>query len=319
MNAVIIQKLSDLTELYKKDPEKKFKFKVAAINKALASIKQYKYTITSGQYATENLPHIGEGIAKRIDEILETGTLSELPTSTSPITVSKEEKALAELLEITGMGEVRAKALIKNENIMSVDDYRKAIGEGRVKTTHHIDIGLKYFDDLKERIPRKEIELMEIIIRRTFDSISRNIIFNICGSYRRGKETCGDIDVLFTLKDNTNDKLLQLVVEKMTKSGYLIDHLTTKGDKKYMGICKGNRRIDIRYIEYTAYYAALLYFTGSKDFNIQIRNKAIDAGYSLSEYGLKDKKSGELIELHSEEELFNLLKIPYVKPVERDI
>lgn len=316
MNSDIILNLENLASFYKKDS--KLKFKYNAINKALVHIKQYPYKITSGKYAKDNISNIGTGIANRIDEIIKTGTLSELPKLSN----DKSLDALTELTSITGMGETRAKSLIKN-GITSIDLYRKALKDNKIKSTHHIDIGLKYYEDLKLRIPRDEIEMMEKILKTELYQINPNMIFNICGSYRRGRKTCGDIDVLITLKDHTdNIKYLPKYVDRLTQIGFLIDHLTTKGEKKYMGVCRIDqiaRRIDIRFVEYDAYYAALIYFTGSKNFNIQIRNKAIELGYSLNEYGLTEKKNNKLICLHSESEIFDLLKLEYVKPTDRDI
>ena len=316
MNTNIIQCLYNLAAIYKIDS--KLKFKYAAINKALAYIKQYPYPITSGKYAREHLPNIGEGIARRIDEIIKTNTLSEL----SKYTNNNVLDAIADLTSITGLGETRAKDLLKN-NINTVEEYREAIKEGRVKSTHHIDIGLKYFEDLQQRIPRKEIEDMEILLRRELNKLNSNLMFNICGSYRRGRVTCGDIDILITNKDRKDKNYyLPQYVDNLTQIRFLVDHLTTKGQKKYMGICKLHdicRRIDIRYVEYDAYYAALIYFTGSKNFNIQIRNKAIELGYSLNEYGLTQKGTKKLICLHTEAEIFELLKLDYVMPLDRDI
>lgn len=318
-NQNIIERLNDLVLLYKKDP--KLKFKYSAIEKALSYIKNYPHLITSGDYAKKNLPNIGTGIARRIDEILETGTLQELANTPS----NTELDNINDLKRITGIGDARAKSLVK-QGIKSVDDFISAVKKGKVQTTHHIDIGIKYFRDLEERIPREEIEKMEKIIASEITNIGTNLIFNICGSYRRGCATCGDIDVLFTCANQSKNhhckNYLSILVKNLTAKKFLIDHLTEKGNKKYMGICKLSdlaRRIDIRFVEYPAYYAALVYFTGSKNFNIQIRNKAIELGYSLSEYGFKKGDSDELIMVHSEEELFKILGIPYLKPSERDI
>lgn len=319
MNQKIIEKLEQLLALYKKDS--KLKFKYAAINKALGYIKNYPYQITSGECAKKNLPNIGPGIAKRIDEILETGTLQELITLSS----NSEINIINDLKRITGIGDARAKSLLK-QGIKSANDLISAAKKGQIKTTHHIDIGIKYFKDLEERIPRKEIEEMEKIIASEIKKISPDLIFNICGSYRRGRPTCGDIDVLFTCTNQDTKhrckNYLSLLIKNLTSRKFLIDHLTVKGDKKYMGICKIDalaRRIDIRFIEYSEYYAALVYFTGSKNFNIQIRNKAIELGYSLSEYGFKRESDNKLIMVHSEEELFELLGTKYLEPHERDI
>ena len=158
-NLKIINNLEQLVLHYKKDS--KLKFKVNAINKALSYIKKYPYQITSGQYAMEHLPSIGKGIAGRIDEIIETGTLQELPKLANDDTL----KALEDLTRITGLGQARARELIK-QGITSVDKYREAIQYGKVKTTHHIQVGLKYFDDLEEKIPRTEIVEMEKILSK---------------------------------------------------------------------------------------------------------------------------------------------------------
>lgn len=314
INQKIVDELTKLAELYKQDSSLKFKY--SAINKAIVYIKQYPYEIKSGEYAKENISNIGKGIAERIDEIISTGTLSEL-SKLSKQQGQPIDNPVEILKSITGVGDTRAQKLVKM-GITTISEYKKAIKEGRVKSTHHIDIGLKYYDNLKERIPREEIDNLKKVIDVELKNIDSDMIYDICGSYRRGKKTCGDIDVLITNPKN-NVSYLGVLVNRLTKKGFLIDHLTSHGDKKYMGICKGNRRIDIRYVEYTAYYAALIYFTGSKNFNIQIRNKAIELGYSLNEYGLKDKKSNKLIILHSEKEIFELLGIEYVRPEERDI
>lgn len=312
MNNTIINNLEQLANLYKKDP--KLKFKVSAINKALSYIKNYPYSITSGQYAREHLPSIGDGISKRIDEIIETGSLKEL----SNISLDKSLQALECLTSITGLGEARAKELIK-EGITNVEEYRKAIKEGRIKSTHHIDIGLKYYDDFNKRIPRNEIEKMEVLLRNKLYELDDDMVYNICGSYRRNAKDCGDIDILITNRKKDNNYLARYV-KILTDNGFLIDHLTMNGKKKYMGVCKIDkiaRRIDIRYIDYEAYYTALIYFTGSKEFNIRVRNIAIEKGYSLSEYGLKDKKSNKLVSMYSEEEVFELLGIEYIEPENR--
>lgn len=311
-NHTIINNLELLVNYYNTD--KKLKFKALAINKALSYIKKYPYKITSGKYAKENLPSIGDGISRRIDEIIETGTLKELPTLSN----NKTFKSLNDLTRITGLGETRARNLIK-QGITNVNEYRDAIIKGKVKTTHHIDIGLKYFNDLEKRIPRDEIENMEILLKEELYKLDKNMIYNICGSYRRGAIDCGDIDILITNRVG-DDSYLRRYVDRLMEINFLIDHLTLNGRKKYMGVCKIDkyaRRIDIRYVDYDAYYASLIYFTGSKEFNIKIRNIAIEDGYSLSEYGLKEKGTDRLICLHSEEEIFDFLNIEYVSPVDR--
>ena len=156
--------------------------------------------------------------------------------------------------------------------------------------------------------------------------INKDLIFEICGSYRRGALESGDIDILVShpnyIDNIENQKFLEKIVKELSKSKLIIDNLTSKGTTKFMGVCKISdiaRRIDIRLINYESYYAALIYFTGSKNFNVYIRNKALEKNFSLNEYALTDMKDNTIKILNSEEEIFLILKIPYLSPIERNI
>ncbi len=319
MNQQIILVLRNLYKQYNADPS--LKFKSRALNNALREIKNHTEEITSGDYAIKNIKGIGKGIAKRIDEILKTGTLTELKANNSNIS------SIDELLTVTGIGPTRAKQLVK-EGITNVQDLIQQVNDGKIKVTHHIKLGLQYYVDLKHRIPREEISNMKKVLQKQIKSIDSNLIFEICGSYRRGVKTSGDIDLLVSNPKYVNNiskqKYLQKIVKKLKETGFIIDSLTSDGAKKYMGICKiesspYGRRIDIRCVDYSAYYTGLLYFTGSKNFNIIIRNKALELGYSLNEYSLTNKEDEKKIILKSEKELFDILHIDYVKPTDRDL
>lgn len=289
--------------------------KKTAISKAIKSINSIDFKITDGKFAKENINGIGKGIATRIDEILKTGTLCELKVIDHNINNSN-------LHEVTGIGDTRIKKL--NElKIFNVDDLRQAIHENKVKTTHHIDIGLKYFEDFKQKIPRSEIDKINLIIKKYIHQIDKNNIFMICGSYRRGKKLCGDIDIVISNKIIKNDSqnkeydILKKIINILTFENYIVDNLTSNGYKKFMGVFKFKpnsipRRIDIRMIIYPEYYTGILYFTGSKDLNIKMRKEAIKKGFILNEYGLfKDK---EKLVVNSEDDVFNYLNMEYLEP-----
>lgn len=316
MNQVILDKLTQLASFIKQSD----KFRHKALLTAIENIKAYSKQITSGKQARDEIPHIGDGIAKRIDEILKTGTLSELAVITQE--EKKEKSAMDELLQITGVGEKRAQEWI-DQGITTIAQLKDAIKNKTTTSTHHIDIGLKYMDDFNKRIPRHEIELAEKMMRKVLAEINPKLMMYVCGSFRRGLPTSGDMDVLVSNPDMKDKKqYLPVIVQALAKDGFIIDSLTENGTKKYMGVCKVEefaRRLDIRVVDYDAFYACLIYFTGSKNFNIQIRNKALELGYSLNEYGLKDKKTNKLRSLKDEKELFELLKMDYVEPTKRDI
>jgi DNA polymerase beta len=303
---LIISKLEELKKIYQYDDSKKWNLK--ALISAINVIKTYDKPIISGSQLQCELKGIGEKIAKRIDEILETGSLIELNNLS-------QNNDLDNLLLITGVGLVRAKKWI-NIGIKNIDDVKKAISDGKITSTHHIDIGIKYYDDFQKKIPRKEIDNMKNIIDTVIKKIDEKIIYEICGSYRRGLLFSGDIDVLITHPNKIN--YLKKIIKELTKINFITDNLTSKGDTKFMGVCHLARRIDIRFVDYDSYYTSLIYFTGSKNFNLYIRNKALENNFSLNEYALTNLIDGSQKLLVSEEEIFKILNIPYLTPNERN-
>jgi len=309
---LIINKLENLKEIYAQNEDKKWNLRALSI--AINSIKKYTGIIISGDQLKNELKGVGEKISKRVDEILETGNLKELD-------ILNKEDNLENLVSITGVGNIRAKKWL-SLNINNINDVKNAIKEKKITSTHHIDIGIKYYDDFKKKIPKSEIDEIKSYLKNVILKIDNNLLFEICGSYRRGAIESGDIDILISHKNYLKNNILKNIVNILTKNNFIIDNLTSKGNTKFMGVCKINeiaRRIDIRVVDYSSYYSSLLYFTGNKNFNIYLRNKALDNNFSLSEYFLKDLNSEKEIFLNSEKEIFDILKISYLKPEERNI
>ena len=182
-------------------------------------------------------------------------------------------------------------------------------------------------EDFKQRIPRLEIKKIDKLFGKILKKFNPKLLYKICGSYRRGQKDSGDIDIIITdpeYEGNIQDqKYLSSIVKLCKNKDLIIDDLTSSGEKKYMGVCRLPgyeiaRRIDIRCFNKEEYYAAVIYFTGSKNFNVLVRQKCKSKGYSLNEYGLINVENKELRYLQSEEELFEILEIPYLKPDERD-
>lgn len=212
--------------------------------------------------------------------------------------------------------------------------------------THHQLIGLKYFDHITIKIPREEIIKMEKLLKLMANHLNNQLRIQCCGSYRRGRDRSGDIDALMCHPDlktkedielffATKNNILQSYVDMLTEYGFIVDHITEGGTSKYMGLCKIPsdeysiyRRIDIRFVPYYSFGTALLYFTGSKNFNTNMRNVALSKGYTLNEYGLYEyvkntktgkKEKGEQFPTIEEEDVFNKLGMKYKTPKERDI
>ena len=256
------------------------------------------------------------------------------------------------ILMLEQLGEVSTTTGKKNKPVSAntVHKRRLKLLENKIKDTkylkllnHHQLIGLKYFNDIEQRIPRAEIQVMEKLLKDYCYKIDRQLVVTICGSYRRGLLTSGDMDVLIshpniTSKINQNPMFLRTLVRNLTQTGFLVDHLTTIGDTKYMGICKVNpsnphslgRRIDIRFVSWDCYIPAILYFTGSKDLNTKMRTEALKKGYTINEYGVykldkikvngKNKRvKGEKKVMNTEREIFDFLGMSYLEPTQRQI
>ena len=145
-------------------------------------------------------------------------------------------------------------------------------------------------------------------------------------------ETCGDIDVLLThpdIKEDTDvpkSEYLLNFIKHLSNIEFLVGNLTSEGRTKYMGVLKYKdniARIDIRFISLSAYPCALLYFTGSGEFNKLMRHKANEMGYTINEYGIytidKDGNKDEKISVNSEKDIFDTIKCLYIEPEERNI
>lgn len=310
MNQSIINEFERLIEYHK--TQNTNRFKITAFNKALISIKSLDFEITNVDQV-KNTSGIGKGTLDRINEILTTGKLSEIKDTNSE---------LKELIRITGIGPAKASALYTKEITLKKLQNDPSLVEEHL--THHQKIGLKYLEDIESRIPYDEISAIEKYLSKIIKNVDSKLRFTICGSYRRKKETSGDIDILLHY-DNKNDEnysILKDVIYTLTKKKFLIDNLTEAGSTKYMGMCRLNahckaRRIDVRYIETIHYPYALLYFTGSGEFNKNMRVHANKLGFKLNEYYLMDLENEEEIYLNTEREIFEYLKLTYVEPQNR--
>ena len=312
------------------DEKKRNQFRATQFKKAISSLQAHPGEIASKAEAMK-LPNIGKGIAERIDEIIKTGTLVELSQST---TVSPIDQLINELTTVTGIGESHARKFIE-QGITSLDDLKVKSASGAIRLTHHMEVGLKYYHDIQQKIAYREVSDLKETLYKIAHATYPQVLVQVCGSHRRGKAFSGDIDVLITNPEIRSEEdlirakvpYLKTIVAQLKQSGFLVADLTTHGDTKYMGVCmhpeyKIGRRIDIRFVAYDSYYPALLYFTGSMMTNKLMRTIALDKGYTLNEYGLyryAGGVKGEKITVESEEEIFRILGISYLEPNQREL
>lgn len=273
-------------------------YRSSAYYKAGKNVRNYPIEIKSGQQARGHLIGIGESISKTIDTFLSTGHSDRFQGKESPYAIFES---------IHGIGPAYAKKFYD-------EGYRTLADLENAPLTHAQRVGLTYHEDFERSIPRAEIDQINALFHELFDEFQ--LKWEIAGSYRRGAEESGDIDVLFQKDILTDGGQLELVDITNVLADYLIADLTSPSEAttKYMGVIRINeyaRRIDIRLVPPESYYFSLLYFTGPKDLNKEMRNRAIEFGWTLNEYGLDD------LEAKSERDIFRHLKIKYIPPTER--
>jgi len=221
----------------------------------------------------------------RAQEILHTGTCEVLEEAKG----SKEVwDAYEVFLGVHGIGPSLAHDLA-DRGYRTLEDLKKGIRTNTLVLNRTQMIGLSYHDSIRERIPRAEMEYHETRLKEVSPCSC-----DIVGSYRRGLESSGDIDMLLCSSDSA---MLDTMVKALTESHYIKETLAY-GKHKFMGIVKLGklpfRRLDILLTPPEAYGYAMLYFTGSQRFNILVRQHALTKGYSLNEHTLsvlKDRKS----------------------------
>ena len=299
-----------------KQDKLKHSFRLKALEKVLKIIASIKYEITSSEQL-KDMKDIGKNTLERIDEILKYGRLDEIKDS--GINDQKYLKYIDKLMDIHGIGEKTALILYKEHKVKSVEDLKQIYESGKIVLPESVIKGLKYYGVAKEAIPRENITEINEYFQKKLKEIDDKLSGTICGSYRRMKQTSGDIDMLIT-HSKSKKSHLSIFIETLKNDGFIIDSLTSEDvTTKYMGYCQYKNeiyRIDIRYVPYESYPTALLYFTGSKDFNTNMRRLAIALGYMLNEYHLLDENNKPM-KVTSEQDVFDILGMEYVTPDKR--
>ena len=289
-------------------------FRATAYSKAEEELIKYPENIYSVEQI-KSLPNIGKTIIEKLNEYVKTGKLNAIE--------KEKNNPIIFLTKIHGIGPKKAQELIE-KGITSIEDLKK--NEKLLNPTQRI--GLKYFEEINQPIPRTEIEKYKTLFTKIFnESTPEGSSFEIVGSYRRGAKNSGDIDIIITNKDNNISAYSKFIAELIKKK--IIIEVLTKGSTKSLTITRLPndpsaiaRRVDFLYAPPDEYPFAVLYFTGSKYFNIMMRHQALEKGFSLNEHGLTqiiNKKKTEPLQIKfpNEKAIFEFLNIKYKKPEDR--
>jgi len=295
-------------------------YKVRAYHTAIASLKKLpddaKFKSCDEllqKYYIHGISRKGS-LCTRIDEILQTGKLQEL----KDLENNKEVKAYRDLMSVKDIGYAFAKKLIK-QGIMSVAELKKAVQTGKITLSRNQTLGLIYHHDLTQRVKYNTITKIESKIKKALKPF--NVQVMAAGSYRRNsksKGTSGDIDILVFSRDGVK---MSQVIETLAQKEIIAapPKFFSQGPTKFQGMAVGPvyHQIDIRLIPIESYAPALIYFTGSKNFNQTMRQKAMRMGYKLSEYHLLDLHTKKPVPVKTERDIFKALKMKYVPPPQR--
>lgn len=291
-------------------------FKIRAYREAARRIKEDIHPITrknASKEAFEQLPRVGEAIAEKMMQYIETDKIDYLEKLRKQV-----PKPVRELLALPHLGPIRVRDLYINLGVKSKADLIKAAKSGAIdklpgfgeKLVANILEAIEKGQEKKHRHERKEVEPIAKKLISLLKGMKTVKTAEVAGSYRRGEPTVGDLDILVI--GELNNEAFEKAVRKVFPDIAILGSGETKIS---FVIFPNNLQVDIRFLPPESYGAALLYFTGSKDFNVMMRKKAIELGYLLNEYALF--KDGEYYKGATEQEIFEALGLKYLEPVKR--
>ncbi|MDA1292821.1 MAG: type-X family DNA polymerase [bacterium] len=309
-NKSIASKLNQIAALLQ---EQDVAFKPAAYRKAATVIEELPKDVSTygDEKELKKLPGIGDAIAKKIIEFLETGEMEFL------VLLQKEQGGIsAQLMDIEGLGPKRVRQLQTELGITSVAQLLNAAKQGKLRDLELWDEILEKkmienaqrVDERVKRFVREEVKGDVDLLLKTLQKVQKVQRCAVAGSFRREKETVGDIDILLvtTAPDEVSDAIAALTI---------VRDIAAKGDKKISFDLHNGLRVDVRLVKADQWGAALMYFTGSKEHNIAVRKVAIKKGWKLNEYGLFDGE--KVVASKEEKDIYDALDLRFYEPKER--
>ncbi|KAH8938471.1 hypothetical protein BDL97_16G084800 [Sphagnum fallax] len=331
LNTHITGPLKEIRDIYKEalgDDRRYFSY-----YKALSVLEKVPFKITSVDQI-KGLPTLGKSLLDTIQEILTTGKMSKL----EHLKADKKVKVLSLFGAVWGIGPSTAQKLY-DKGHRSLEDLKTD-----TSLTPAQRVGLEFHEDIIKRIPRHEVKEMEAIVQKAAAELRPNISVVCGGSYRRGKATVGDLDIVITHPDgHSHTGLMNELLAKLKNEGFLAEDLmhghqhstegTDSGVDTYFGLCKypgreQRHRIDFKIYPWEMYPFGLLAWTGNDVLNRRLRIVAEAKGYKLDDHGLypvvRDEhgnrvKSGASVPCKSEREIFDTLGFPWLEPHARNL
>ena len=309
---------NDISHIYQYKNGKQ-KFRATAYEKAARVISDLQDDITtySGIKQLEEIPGVGLSIAEKINEYIKTGKIKKFESLQKTVPID-----MLELMNISGFGPHSLKRIHQNLKINNREEVIKALKDGRIsemkgfgkKKANNMLRSLKLHKTVEERMVLWHAMEAGNKMLGEFNKMAEVQQAELAGSLRRKKETVGDIDILVACDEKNRKKILAKFV-----SLPLIKEVLAKGPTKASVIIKEfDKQVDVRIVNPDQWGSALLYFTGSKGHNVELRTIARAKGYRISEYGLFDIKTGKRIAGDTEEEMYRSLDFAWIPPEMRE-
>lgn len=312
--AAVFEEISNLMKIIQDDP--KWTFKSAAYDRAKRSIESYPERLEdiarSPNRKLTEIPGVGEDLANKIKELIETGK-----SQYHQEQFKKIPGSLLDLLQLQTIGPQKVRLFYKDLGIKTVDDLEAAAKAGRLRSLPKMDVKseeniLKAIEVFRRAAGRFRLDTA-FDIANELDAFLRECKaveeVTPTGSLRRGRETVGDLDLLVIGRDHAG------IAEHFLRHPGIIQILA-KGEDKVSVKLKNDMQVDVRMLDRSAFGAALMYFTGSKEHNVALRDRAKRQGWKLNEYGLfKDDK---VLASRTEEEIYKKLGLEWIPPEIRE-
>jgi len=312
--AAIFEEIANLMKINQDDP--KWSFKAAAYDRAKRSIEGFPERLEDiardASRKLTDIPGIGEDLAKKIVELVETGKSKFHQEQLAKIPVS-----LLELLQLQTVGPQKVRLFYKEADIKSIEDLEAAAKAGRLRTLPGMSVKseeniLKALEVYRRAAGRFRMDTAYETAQQLTSYLKEfNDVEEVmpAGSLRRGRETVGDLDLLVTGQNHAG------IADHFVKYSD-IAQLLAKGEDKVSVKLQNDLQVDVRLLEREAYGAALQYFTGSKEHNVALRERAKKRGWKLSEYGLFQGEKA--LARRTEEEIYAKLDLPWIPPELRE-
>lgn len=312
--AAIFEEISNLMKINQDDP--KWSFKAAAYDRAKRSIEGFPERLQDiardPQRKLTDIPGIGEDLAKKIVELVETGK-----SKFHQEQLAKVPASLLDLLQLQTVGPQKVRLFYKEAGVKSIEDLEAAAQAGRLRTLPGMSAKseeniLKALEVYRRAVGRFRMdtayETAQLLTSylKEFSGVEE---VTPAGSLRRGRETVGDLDLLVTGHNHAG------IADHFARYPG-IAQLLAKGEDKVSIKLGNDLQVDVRLLERESYGAALQYFTGSKEHNVALRERAKKHGWKLNEYGLFQGE--EALARQTEEEIYAKLDLPWIPPELRE-